>query len=190
MKIVSPSRAGREVIVAIRGVGELLGEMAAIDGEPTVTTLEPIEALLVPGSAFAALLERRPRVALVILRMVAGRLRYADANQADFGTHDVVGRVAHRLVELCERFGTGDPGRIEVELPFSQEELAACTGASREAVSKALHLLRSLKFLETGRRHVTGLTSRRCGGGRVGPRMWSITQTGVANCVERVRVRT
>jgi CRP-like cAMP-binding protein len=156
-KVLSLSSAGREVIVAVRGPGDLLGEMSAIDGEPrsaTVTTLEPVEALLIPGSAFAAFLERRPRVALVILRMVAGRLRYADASQADFATHDVMGRVAFRLVELCERFGEAAEGGIEIELPLSQEELASWTGASREAVSKALQLLRSLKIVETGRRRV------------------------------------
>ena len=159
-KVVALTPAGREVIVAVRGPGDLLGEMSAFDGEPrsaTVATLEPVDALLVPGSAFAAFLERRPRVALVILRMVAGRLRYADAQQADFATHDVVGRVAHRLVELCERFGEPGADRIEIELPLSQEELAAWTGASREAVSKALQLLRSLRIVETRRRRVAVL---------------------------------
>jgi hypothetical protein len=77
--------------------------------------------------------------------------------QADFATHDVMGRVAHRLVELAERFGTEGDGGIEIELPLSQEELAGWTGASREAVSKALQLLRSLRVVETGRRHVTVL---------------------------------
>jgi CRP-like cAMP-binding protein len=161
VKVTAPTSAGREVIVAVRGPGDLLGEMSAIDGEPrsgTVATLEPVEVLMVPGSAFAAFLERRPRVALVILRMVAGRLRYADSQQADFATHDVVGRVASRLVELCERFGASEQeGRIEVALPLSQEELAAWTGSSREAVSKALQLMRSLRILETGRRRVTVL---------------------------------
>jgi CRP/FNR family transcriptional regulator, cyclic AMP receptor protein len=159
-KVASLTSTGREVIVAVRGPGDLVGEMAAIDREPraaTVTTLEPVDVLLVPGSAFGAFLERHPRVALVLLRMVAGRLRYADAQQADFATNDVVGRVAHRLVELSERFGTADETRIEIELPLSQEELAAWTGASREAVSKALQLLRSLRIVETGRRHVTVL---------------------------------
>jgi CRP/FNR family cyclic AMP-dependent transcriptional regulator len=159
-KVASLSSAGREVIVAVRGPGDLLGELSAIDGEPrsaTVTTLEAVDALLVPGSAFAAFLERRPRVALVILRMVAGRLRYADAQQADFATHDVVGRVAHRLVELSDRFGTPGEGRIEIALPLSQEELAGWSGASREAVSKALQLLRSLRIVETGRRRITVL---------------------------------
>jgi CRP-like cAMP-binding protein len=160
VKVSTLGGAGREAIVAVRGAGDLLGELSAVDGGPrsaTVTTLEPVEALLVPGSAFAALLERHPRIALVLLRMIAGRLRYADSQQAQFATHDVVGRVAQRLVEISERFGAADEGRIEIVLPLTQEELAAWTGASREAVSKALLLLRRLRIVETGRRHVTVL---------------------------------
>ncbi len=39
-------------------------------------------------------------------------------------------------------------------LPLSQDELAGWTGASREAVSKALRSLRDRGLLETGRRRV------------------------------------
>jgi CRP/FNR family cyclic AMP-dependent transcriptional regulator len=157
---VSTVGRGREAIVAVRGPGDLIGELSTIDGglrSATVTTLERAEALLVRGSAFDALLERRPRIALVILRMVAARLRYADSQQTQLATHDVVGRVAHRLVELADRFGDAKDGRIEIALPISQEELAAWTGASREAVSKALQTLRSLRIVETGRKHITVL---------------------------------
>jgi len=161
VKVATIGGAGREAIMAVRGPGDLVGELSAIDGGPrsgTVTTLEPVDALLVPGSAFAALLERRPRIALVILRMIAGRLRYADSQQTQFATHDVVGRVAQRLIELGERFGEpGANGSIEIALPLSQEELASWTGASREAVSKALQLLRSVHIVATGRKHITVL---------------------------------
>ena len=160
VKVATVGGVGREAIVAVRGPGDLIGELSAIDDGPrsaTVTTLEPIEALLVPGSAFAAVLERHPRIALVMLRMVVGRLRYADAQQAQFATHDVVGRVAQRLVELGDRFGSPGDAGIEIALPLSQEELAAWTGSSREAVSKALQQLRSLRIVETGRRHITVL---------------------------------
>jgi CRP/FNR family cyclic AMP-dependent transcriptional regulator len=160
VKVGTLGASGREAIVAVRGAGDLIGELAAIDDSPrsaTVTTLEPVDALLVSGSAFAALLERRPRIALVILRMVARRLRYADSQQSQFATHDVVGRVAQRLVELGDRFGSDADGRIEIELPLSQEELASWTGSSREAVSKALQQLRSLHIVETGRKHITVL---------------------------------
>jgi len=90
--------------------------------------------------------------------MIAGRLRYADSQQTQFATHDVVGRVAQRLIELGERFGEpGANGSIEIALPLSQEELASWTGASREAVSKALQLLRSVHIVATGRKHITVL---------------------------------
>jgi CRP/FNR family transcriptional regulator, cyclic AMP receptor protein len=157
---VSTAAAGREAIVAVRAPGELLGELAAIDGGPrsaTVTTLEPTEVLLLAGSAFDALLERHPRIALVLLRIVAARLRSADAQRAQFATHDVVGRLAWRLVELGERFGETAGDRIEIELPLSQEELASWTGSSREAVSKALHTLREAGIVATRRRHITVL---------------------------------
>jgi CRP/FNR family cyclic AMP-dependent transcriptional regulator len=160
VKIASISEAGREAIAAVRGAGELLGELSAIDGgrrSSSVTTLERVELLLVPRSDFVVLLERRPRIALVILRIVAGRLRYADAQQAQHATHDVVGRLATRLVELCERFGETNGDVIEIDLPLSQDELGSWIGASREGVSKAFHTLRELHIVETGRRHVTVL---------------------------------
>ena len=81
---------------------------------------------------------------LVILRLVAERLLYADLQQPQFATHDVVGRVAHRLVELTERFGVDGEDGIVLDVPLSQEELAGWTGASREAVNKALQVLQSL----------------------------------------------
>jgi CRP/FNR family cyclic AMP-dependent transcriptional regulator len=159
-KLTVPSSSGREVIVAVRGPGDLLGELAALVEAPrsaTVATIEPVDALIMAGSAFASFLERNSRVALVILRMVAERLLYADLQQAQFATHDVVGRVAHRLVELTERFGVDAEEGIVLDVPLSQEELAGWTGASREAVNKALQVLRSLHMIETGRRRFTVL---------------------------------
>ena len=149
---------GREAIFGVVGPGELVGELSAIEDSPrstTVTTLEPVDALVVSRSNFLALLDQRPRIALVILRMVARRLRYADAQRAEFATLDVAGRLAQRLLELSERFGTPQERGIEIKLPLSQEELASWIGASREAISKAFQLLRTLQIVETGRRRVT-----------------------------------
>ncbi|HEY7455169.1 MAG TPA: Crp/Fnr family transcriptional regulator [Thermoleophilaceae bacterium] len=160
VKLTVPNAAGREVIVAVRGPGDLLGELAALVDAPrsaTVATLEPVDAVIVSGSAFAAFLDRNARVALVILRLVAERLLYADLQQAQFATHDVVGRVAHRLVELTDRFGVASADGIVLGVPLSQEELAGWTGASREAVNKALQVLRSLHMIQTGRRRLTVL---------------------------------
>jgi CRP/FNR family transcriptional regulator, cyclic AMP receptor protein len=159
-KLTVPLSSDREVIVAVRGPGDLLGELAALVDAPrsaTVVTIEAVDALIVSGSAFAAFLDRNARVGLVILRLVAERLLYADLQQAQFATHDVVGRVAHRLVELTDRFGVETGEGIVLDVPLSQEELAGWTGASREAVNKALQVLRSLHMIQTGRRRLTVL---------------------------------
>jgi CRP/FNR family transcriptional regulator, cyclic AMP receptor protein len=125
VKVVGIGGYGSEAIVAVRGPGDLLGELAAIDGGPrsaTVTTIEPVEVLLVAHSTFSAFLERRPHVALVMLRLVVERLRYADAQQAQFATHDVLARVSQRLLELADRFGSPADRGIEITLALSPSQ--------------------------------------------------------------------
>jgi CRP/FNR family transcriptional regulator, cyclic AMP receptor protein len=148
---------GREVILAFPGPGELLGELSAVDGRPrsaTVRAVDEVEALVIPGSAFRAYLERRPRIALVLLCAVADRLRESDRQRVDYAVNDVVVRVAGRLVELCDRFGSEDGAGVDIGLAITQDEIAAWAGASREAVAKAMALLRTLGWIQTERRRI------------------------------------
>jgi CRP-like cAMP-binding protein len=93
-----------------------------------------------------------PVIADALRRVVTDRLREADAERADYGAYDVLGRVARRLLELADRFGDPTERGLHITLPISQDELAGWTGASREAVSKALQSLRDLGWVETQRR--------------------------------------
>jgi CRP/FNR family cyclic AMP-dependent transcriptional regulator len=108
VKVSSYSDDGHETVLGFRGAGDVLGELAAIDGKDhlaTVTVVEDGEALVIPGERFVAALAEQPGLALVLLRSIVGRLRDADRKRAEFTALDVVGRVAHRLVELAERYG-------------------------------------------------------------------------------------
>jgi CRP/FNR family transcriptional regulator, cyclic AMP receptor protein len=49
--------------------------------------------------------------------------------------------------------GDGTPC-VLITLPLSQDELAAWSASSREAVAKTLHLLRELGWVETHRRRI------------------------------------
>jgi CRP/FNR family transcriptional regulator, cyclic AMP receptor protein len=157
VKVSSHTAAGVEVVLAVRGPGALLGELAAIDGRPrsaTVTAIEPVTGLVVPFGEFAAYLQGNGRVAFLLTRLIAARLRDADRKRIEFGAYDTTGRVAARLVELAERFGEADPGGLRISLPLTQDELAGWVGASREAVSKSLAALRSRGWIETSRRAI------------------------------------
>lgn len=151
---------GRETILGFRQEGDLVGELSAIDGNTrsaTVQATSPVEVLALTGEAFRGLLATRPAIAFGLMRYLVLRLRAADALRVDQATRNVVGRVAGRLSEMCEA-QAGSPGETAV-LALGQEELAAWVGASREAASRALHLLRVLGVVETGRRRIVVLDS-------------------------------
>ena len=146
--------SGREIYFATKDVGDLLGELSAIDGRPrsaTATTLGAAEVLIVDGPDFMDFVRTRPEAALLLLRMVSARLRDADRRQVEFGALDTVERVARRLLELAPAPGDGDDEGAEVLIPISQQELAAWTGSSREAVNKALAVLRGPGWVATRR---------------------------------------
>ena len=70
------------------------------------------------------------------------------------GTTDTRVRVARRLVELSGRFVEDDGAAMSIPVRLSQEELAAWTGSSRDAVVKALRALRARGWIETRRREI------------------------------------
>jgi CRP-like cAMP-binding protein len=158
VKLSRISDEGREVILGIRGSGELIGEMSGFDGEPrsaTATALEPLDVLIIRVEDFHTFLRETPDAALLVIRVLSRRLRDADRKRFEFASQDTMGRVAARLVELAERYGEETESGIRIDLPLSQEEIAGWAGSSREAVSKALGAMRELGWLETHRRSIT-----------------------------------
>jgi CRP-like cAMP-binding protein len=155
VKVVAPTIEGGEAVLGFRGPGDLLGEEAVMDGRlrsATVTSLEPVLAQACAGSEFRQLVRSHAAIADALRQIVSERLREADAERADYGAYDVLGRVARRLLALSERFGEPTAHGVHITLPLTQDELASWTGASREAVSKALGSLRELGWVETQRR--------------------------------------
>jgi len=151
---------GREILLGVRGPGELLGEMSAIDGEPrsaTATALEPAEALVMTAEDFKSFITDNPRVGLLLLQMLSRRLRDADRKRIEFGAFDTIGRVARRLVELADDYGEATDDGVRISLPLTQQDLAGWTGSSREAVSKALQTLRGRGWIATHRKGITVL---------------------------------
>ena len=147
---------GRETILAVRGRGDVLGEMSTFDRTARSASAHAagdVEAIVVASSVMERAL-RDVNVAHELIELLAARLRDADRKRIEFATLNTVGRVACRLIELGERFGEQTPDGIAVELPLSQEQLATWCGASREATVKGLATLRGLKIIATGRRSV------------------------------------
>jgi CRP/FNR family cyclic AMP-dependent transcriptional regulator len=170
VKLVAYGIDQREVVLGLRGPGELIGEMAALGGQrrtATAIALDDVEAGYLAAGELRAFLAEHPSVALVLIRMLVQRLSEADRDRIDLATQDSVGRVAKRLLELAGDHGTPDGAGTRIELSLTQDELASWTGATRETVSRALRLMRRLGWIATDHRSITVLDAdalrERCG---------------------------
>jgi CRP/FNR family cyclic AMP-dependent transcriptional regulator len=84
VRVVVAGPSGKEVVLAERGPGELLGDLAGIDGQPrsaSVTALDEVRGLVVPLRAFRGFLMDHPRAAISLLELLSRRLRESDAQR-------------------------------------------------------------------------------------------------------------
>lgn len=156
VKIVAVGPDGREALLGLRSAGDLVGELAVLDGRPRsggVYAIGEVEALVLAATDFRALMRAEPDIAERVVLVLADRLRDADAKRGEHA-RDTAARVASRLVELAERFGVAGDDGVRIELPITQAELAAWAGASVESVARALGTLRDAGWITTARRTV------------------------------------
>lgn len=157
VKVSATTEAGRQILLAFRGPGDLVGELSALDERPrsaSIVALEAVEALALSHEQFRAVLVQHPAASLALLRVLSDRLRDADAKRIQFAGYTTMGRVAFCLLELCDRFGEAEEGAVEIDLPLSQEELSGWAGSSLESVGRALQQMRGLGWIETRRRAI------------------------------------
>ncbi|GAA3884730.1 Crp/Fnr family transcriptional regulator [Streptomyces sedi] len=144
---------GARLILALRGAGDLVGELAAVDHRPrsaTVTALGELNATVLTGDRFRGFLFQRPVAAGLVMRQLSSRLRSSDQERRELASGTVLRRLAIRLLELVERTGREVEEGTVVDLPLPQHDLAAAIGTGREAVAKSLRLLRDQDVVRTG----------------------------------------
>jgi CRP/FNR family transcriptional regulator, cyclic AMP receptor protein len=142
----------------VRGPGDVLGELAAVDAQPrsaTVSALDTVRTLTIPGARFAHLCQTEPRIAWVLLGVVTDRLRESGRYWAEFGGGHTAQRIAALLLELAVQQGKVSGDAVEITLWTGQHELATAASTSRESVARALRSLREQGLVSTRRNHVT-----------------------------------
>ena len=154
VKVVIGDEEGREIILKILGPGDFFGEMSMIDKEPrsaSVTTLEPATFLVLTHAAFEKCVEQAPRIAKVVMQILAHRVREADRKIGTLALMDVYGRVASTLLELAVYTN----GKLVVGEKLSQQDLANMVGASREMVNRILKDLTERGFISIESKSIT-----------------------------------
>jgi CRP/FNR family transcriptional regulator, cyclic AMP receptor protein len=156
VKILLGGSEGKEVVLALLGPGEYLGELALLDGEPrsadAVATV-PSELLVLPREDFLRFLRDVPAVAVNMLASLSRRLRRTDRLVHDAAFSDVRTRVTRLLVELADTKGKPGHGGVVIGPRLTQGDLASMVGATRESINKCLrsYMAQGLVRHERGR---------------------------------------
>ena len=148
VKISHLSPDGAEAILAILGRGDFFGELSVIDGlgrSATVTSIDDVELMMLRRSDFMEIMERVPKIAITLLKELAGRIRKSDSHIRSLSLLDARGRVAATLIRLAEDIGKVKEGRVVIEELPLQRDLASIAGTSRETISRVVK-----KFEEEG----------------------------------------
>jgi CRP/FNR family cyclic AMP-dependent transcriptional regulator len=132
---------GRELTLALLGPGEVVGELSLADRggrSADVVALEPATLLWIDRGTLQHLRRDIPLITENLIRLLARRLRLANAQLEAMATLDVHGRVARQLLALGDTLGERAPDGVRIPLRITQSELAALVGATRVRVNEVL----------------------------------------------------
>jgi len=156
VKVTRSQEDGSEVMLAIRGAGEIIGGMTVIDAgvsSATVSALVECRTRLLAGDEFLAFVAAND-LALPLLRHAVARQRESEDICVELSTLSVSRRLVRVLLRLAAATGGRASDSVAVDVGLPQEELARAIGASRSQVAADLARLRADGILATGRRRV------------------------------------
>jgi CRP/FNR family transcriptional regulator len=146
------SANGEQRTLAVLGPGELVGEIAMIDGLPRSATVQAVrncELTFVSRAAFTEVMNRHPELYRDIVMTLAARLRQSDDEMVASSFLTVRARVARALLAFARHLGEEvEPGRVRIRHKVTQSDLAAMAGVARESVSRTLGGWSRQKILE------------------------------------------
>lgn len=141
VKISAESMDGQEAILTEVRPGETFGELALLDGVPrsaTATALEDTMTLRLPRRAFDELLDTDPLFPRRILESLAHELRRATHHVGELHFLDLPGRLAARLARMARTADPDSAAEIRLGRHYSQSDLAAMIGGTRQSVNRYL----------------------------------------------------
>jgi CRP/FNR family transcriptional regulator, cyclic AMP receptor protein len=158
VKVLSATRDGHEIVLALRGDGDIVGEVA---GETTgrrnatIQAIDAVHALIVRHDKFTSFLDAHQGADRAYRRVVTQKWNDTDAMLRRRAETSGAQRLATLVLDLAERHGREVDGAIYLVTPLSQEELASLAGTSRATVTRAFGNWRKRGLIKTAQHRIT-----------------------------------
>src|SRR5215471_3834634 len=152
VRISATGAGGQEVFLNIMEPGDTFGEIAVMDGLPRTAgacAVEDTALIVIKRADFLKLLEREPRLAIHLLKLLCERLRWTSALVEETAFLAGPARLAKRLLILASLHGRSTSVG-ELELRISQADLARFLNISRQIVNQNLREWRRRDWVDLG----------------------------------------
>jgi CRP/FNR family cyclic AMP-dependent transcriptional regulator len=177
MKLVRREYGGKETILGLALPGDLVGEVAFLDGGAQLAdaiTITPARVLSIDPELLAQILSRSSRATLELARCLSRRLRWACETAVERSSVGSTERMAGRLLDLAVLLIRAYGPETNLELPLAQTELGELAGISRESACKALKTFKDQGAVDYSRKRLRILRPDvlrriRCAGRASGP---------------------
>jgi CRP/FNR family transcriptional regulator, cyclic AMP receptor protein len=148
VRIGRPAPDGGEITIADFSAGDVLGEIAVLDGRERsadATAVTNCELVVIERRDLMPFLRQRPELCIGLLLLLCDKLRSADERAIDFVFLDLGARLAKALLARSSVVGGGPTRRLALK----QGELAKMIGAARSNVNRQLRQWERLGIVES-----------------------------------------
>jgi CRP/FNR family transcriptional regulator, cyclic AMP receptor protein len=139
VKIISPSVDGHDAMLNVWGKGDIIGEVALLDGQTRsadVVAMTDCELFVIERRDFLPLVREEPEIALKMIEILCAKLRRTTEQAENLMFLSLAGRLAKALLRLSE----GNGRTCERKAVVTQKDLGNLIGMSRESTNRQLRI--------------------------------------------------
>jgi CRP/FNR family cyclic AMP-dependent transcriptional regulator len=158
VRVQEPAFRGQDLTFSVAEGGTVVGQTGSALRPSRTLRVEALEASFLRTlrwEDFEELVLRKPKVGLKTIRLLGERLDAYEGQLSDLICKEVPARLAGLILRLSERedaaVGEGDR---RIPSRYTHRQLASMVGANREAVTRALGVLREAGAVQTRNRQI------------------------------------
>jgi CRP-like cAMP-binding protein len=154
VKVLRHSTDGKDVVLRVASLGQLLGTVAVFDGSGYPGTAQAIEEcilLVIARNDCLTLVTRYPVFALSVIADLGGRLRSSAEQIRSLAVERVEQRIARVLLKLGASAGSDMPEGRVIEMPLTRQDVADMTGTTVETAIRVMSKFRRNNLIRTRR---------------------------------------
>ncbi|MBC7093357.1 Crp/Fnr family transcriptional regulator [Candidatus Bipolaricaulota bacterium] len=134
--------SGKRITLALRGAGEMFGEMALVGEQRRrhhAEAIEESELIRVDRDVFLSWARHRPEILLRLLQLFGLWVRDLEEIVEDLAFRDIQARLSRQLLRLSHEYGVKTKTGILIGFRLTHRDLAEMIGSARENTTVVLN---------------------------------------------------